>query len=94
MSKKKIKIDPEKYYSIRGATKLIPWIHTESTLQKIIHDDIRKNDNQLFKAIILKRNYQKRYYLKGENIINLIEKSEDGKLIENGNLLKDKNNKR
>lgn len=92
MSTKKTTIEPEKYYSIRETAKLIPWIHSEPTLQKIIHNDIEKNNNQLFKAIVLKRNKQRRYYLKGEHIINIIKMSESGKLIQDGRILTNKNN--
>jgi hypothetical protein len=94
MEKQKTKIDPEKYYSIRRTAKLIPWIHSEPTLQKIIHDDIQNNNNQLFKAVVLKRNKQRRYYLKGVNIINVIKMSESGNLIQNGSLLTNKKNDR
>jgi len=92
MEKLKTKIDPERYYSIRETARLIPWIHSEPTLQKIIHNDIEKNDNQMFKAVVLKRNKQRRYYLKGEHIINVIKMSESGNLIQNGSLLSDKKN--
>ncbi len=74
------KIDKNKYYSIRGAAKLIPWINCELSLQKLIHLDI-KNNNQIFKAIVLKRNKQRRYYIKGEHIINVIKKSETGEFV-------------
>jgi len=77
-------IIPDKYNSIQEAVKVIPWIHCTPTLQKIIDKDIKDNNNQLFKAIVLKRNKQKRYYIKGENLIELIEKSESGQLIQNG----------
>jgi hypothetical protein len=77
-------IDPNKYYSIRETSKLIPWIHCEPTLQRIIHNDIEKNNNQMFKAIVLKRNKQRRYYIKGEHIIEVIKKSESGELVQNG----------
>ena len=92
MEKQKIKIEPDRYYSIRETARLIPWIHSEPTLQKIIHNDIEKNNNQLFKAVVLKRNKQRRYYLKGEHIINVIKMSESGNLIQNGSLLSNKNN--
>lgn len=67
-------IDPLKHYSIRKTAKLIPWINCEPTLQKIIHYDIEENQNQLFKVIVLKRNKQRRYYIKGEHILNVIKK--------------------
>ena len=65
-------IQPNKYYSIRETAKILPWIKCEPTLKKMIHNDIDNNNNQLFKAIVLKRNKQRRYYIKGENIINII----------------------
>ena len=87
MEEQKNKIDPNKYYSIRETAKFIPWIHCEPTLQKIINNDIEKNNNQMFKAIRLKRNKQHRYYIKGEHIINVIKLSETGKLTQNGGVL-------
>lgn len=76
------KINKDKYYSIREATKLIPWINSEPTLQKLIHQDINDNNNQTFKAIVLKRKKQRRYYLKGENIENVIKKTNSGKNVQ------------
>lgn len=74
------KIDKNKYYSIREATKIIPWVNCEPSLQKIIHLDI-ENNNQIFKAIVLKRNKQRRYYIKGENIIDVIKKVKTGEFV-------------
>lgn len=87
MEDKKNIIDPNKYYSIRETAKFIPWIRCEPTLQKIINNDIERNSNQLFKAIVIKRNKQRRYYIKGEHIINVIKLSEEGKLTQNGRIL-------
>jgi len=91
MLTKQTTIESERYYSIRETARLIPWIHSEPTLQKIIQSDIDKNNNQLFKAVVLKRNKQRRYYIKGEHIINVIKMSESGELIQNGSLLTNKN---
>lgn len=76
------KIEKNKYYSIRKTAKLIPWINSEPTLQKLIHQDIDNNNNQMFKAIVLKRNKQRRYYIKGEYILDVIEKSNNGELVQ------------
>jgi len=78
------KIIPDKYYSIRETVKIIPWVNCAPTLQKTIDKDIAENRNQTFKAIVLKRNKQKRYYIKGENLIKLLKKSESGELVQNG----------
>ena len=75
------KIEKNKYYSIREATKLIPWVNCEPSLQRLIQLDIENNNNQLFKAIILKRNKQRRYYIKGEHIIEVMKKSETGEFV-------------
>jgi len=64
-------IEPEKMYSIREALKFLPFAKNEPTLQKLIMDDILNNESKKFKAIALMRNKRRRYYLKGENIINL-----------------------
>lgn len=76
------KIDKNKYYSIREAARLIPWINSEPTLQKLIHEDIDNNNNQLFKAIVLKRKKQRRYYIKGEYIADVITKSNSGEFVQ------------
>lgn len=75
-------INKNKYYSIREAARLIPWINSEPTLQKLIHYDIDNNNNQSFKAIVLKRKKQRRYYIKGENIIEVIKKSDSGEFVQ------------
>lgn len=78
------KIEPNKYYSIRQTAKLIPWIHSKPTLQKIIHTDIDENKNQLFKTFVLKRNKQKRYYIKGAHILEVMKKMKSGILTITG----------
>ena len=65
-------IQPEKLYSLRGASKLIPNIKYAQTLQNLIDLDIKETKGQVFKAKVLKRNKQKRYFLKGKDILNLI----------------------
>ncbi len=74
-------IDKNKYYSVREAAKIIPWVNCEPSLQKLIHIDIENNDNKVFKAMVLKRNKQRRYYLKGENILDVIKKTETGEFV-------------
>ena len=64
---------PEKLYSIREAAKLIPGINCGPTLQKIVDLDIKKTEGQIFNAKVLKRNKQKRYFLKGEDLIRIVE---------------------
>ena len=66
------KIQPDKYYSLRSASRLIPGIKCDPTLQKLIDLDIKDTKGQIFKAKVLKRNKQKRYYLKGEDISDII----------------------
>lgn len=77
---KKEEINLTRYYSIRETTKLIPWLNSEPTLQKMIHNDVKNNKNQLFKAIILKRSKQRRYYIKGEHIQSIIDRFNSGEL--------------
>lgn len=70
------KINKDKYYSIREAAKVLPWVNCEPTLQKLIQIDFEKNENKMFKAIVLKRNKQRRYYIKGENLLEVIRKKD------------------
>jgi hypothetical protein len=65
---------PDKLYSIREAAKLIPGIKCAPTLQKTIDADVKKTGGQNFKFKVLKRNRQKRYYIKGQDLIDLIKK--------------------
>jgi len=65
-------IQPDKLYSLRGASKLIPGIKCDPTLQKLIDLDIKETGGQIFKAKVLKRNRQKRYFLKGKDILDMI----------------------
>lgn len=75
------KVKSEQYYSLRETARLLPWINCEPTLQKQIDADILNNGNKTFKAIVLKRNKIKRYFIKGEIIINLIKEAEAGTLV-------------
>lgn len=68
----KTRIDKHKLYSVREAAQLIPGINCSPTLQKLIDLDIKKTNGQIFKAKVLKRNKQRRYFLKGEDLLNMI----------------------
>jgi len=78
----KSNIENNKFYSVRETTKLLSLGCSGPTLQKLIHSDIDTNGNQTFKAIVIKRNKQKRYYIKGENIIKLNEKIDRGEMVQ------------
>ena len=84
-------INSNKYYSIRQAAQFIPWINCEPTLQKMIQYDVNNNNNKLFKVKTIKRNIQKRYFLKGEDIINIVNRVETGELILENSTLREKN---
>jgi hypothetical protein len=66
-------IQPDKYYSVREAAKLIPGIKYSSALQKLIDLDIKETNGKIFKAKVLKRNKQRRYFIKGEDLMFIIE---------------------
>ena len=75
-------IDPTKYYNLSEILEgnFFAWIHSLPTLVKWIERD-REEDN------ILKANYSgeatgKRYFIKGENIIQFLAKWEDGNFSE------------
>lgn len=76
-------IDPNKLYSIHQAITFMPWVNCEPTLQKMIIEDIEKNNNEKFKAIVLRRSKTRRYYIKGENIINLVKEYNANETKEN-----------
>ncbi len=79
MKNNKQVIEPKAFYSIRKMLKHIPWITSTPTLQKYIDYDIEHNENKIFKAIVIQREKQKRYYIKGINILNYIKQTENGK---------------
>lgn len=66
-------IKKNKLYSTKEALDFIPWINTTVTFHKMIREDAEKNNSQKYGAIIIKRNSYQKYYLKGENILKLIE---------------------
>ena len=76
-----MKIQLDKLYSVREAAKLIPFINCGPTLQKLIDLDIKKTKGQVLKVKVLKRNKQRRYFLRGEDLKNII----DNKIIETKN---------
>ncbi len=67
-------IQLDKLYSVREAAKLIPGVKYSSALQKMIDLDIKENNGQIYKAKVLKRNKQRRYFLKGEDLLKIINK--------------------
>jgi len=67
-------IQLDKLYSVREAAKLIPGIKYSSALQKMIDLDIKETGGQIFKAKVLKRNKQRRYFLRGEDLLKIINK--------------------
>jgi hypothetical protein len=71
-TKKQNEIKAEELYSVREATNLIPGIVCSPTLQKLIDYDIKNNDNKVFNAKILKRKKQRRYFIKGEDLLRII----------------------
>lgn len=72
-------IDPEKYYSpselMRENT--FPWIKSIMTLMRILKS---QEGEILFKPIIQHLGKNKRYYIKGGNIIEVLQRAERGDL--------------
>jgi hypothetical protein len=72
-TKKQNLIESEKLYSVREATNLIPGIVCSPTLQKLIDNDVKNNNNKIFNAKILKRKKQRRYFIKGEDLLRIVQ---------------------
>ena len=73
----KNKIDNEKYYSMNSIIilDLIPWIKSVRTLRRWI-----EKDNTVLKANIVGSKTARRYYIKGEHIITIVEKAKKGQI--------------
>jgi hypothetical protein len=67
------KIQKNKLYSMQEALQYIYWIRNLTTFRQLIIDDIENNNNRTYNAIVLQRGVNKRYYLKGENIIKILQ---------------------
>lgn len=78
-------IKPNTYYSLRQIFKLkvFPWIHSFVTLRRLVKKDIEKETN-LFKAIIIGQGRGTRYKIKGQTLIDLLEKIDKEGLMLNG----------
>lgn len=60
-----------KCYSARKAMQFIPQITNEPAMRRFIDEDMKGKN--ILNAKILKRSKQKRYYIKGENLIALLQ---------------------
>ena len=80
-----MKINPNKYYSLRQIFKLeiFTWIKSFTTLRRLVRRDIEKDTN-LFKAIIVGQGRGTRYKIKGQILIDVLEKIEKEGLTING----------
>lgn len=69
-------INPNEYYNLHAIFKmqLLPWIKSFATLKNLVDQDIEKYNGQKFKAIKTGSNQGTRYKIKGEHLIELINK--------------------
>jgi hypothetical protein len=78
-------IDPDRYYNINSISRLrlLPWIHSYATIRRYVKFDM-EHDNFL-KAMVKPSltSSGERFFIKGENIIKVIAKFEDGTLFLN-----------
>jgi hypothetical protein len=74
-----MEIDPNKYYALRETVQFLPWDVSEPTFQKLIMDDINNNSGKKYNAKVLMRHKKRRYYIKGESIIQLIKEVQANK---------------
>lgn len=80
MNKKEQKtiIEPEKWYSLSEMVeaRLFPWCRNIATYRKYVLAD--RQANNYLKAIITGQGIQRKYRVKGKNIINYLVNVEDG----------------
>jgi hypothetical protein len=74
------KIKTEEYYS---ATRIIksgwfPWIKSSMTFLQMLRSEDKAM--KLYKPVVRQKGQQTRYLIKGETILSIIKKSEEGKL--------------
>ena len=69
----------EEYYSpsVLMRNNIFPWIKSTMTFMSIIKSE---RGRELFKPIIKESNKTKRYYIKGEDVIKVLELADNGKL--------------
>lgn len=73
-------IDPNKYYSSRQVVmmNILPW-RSPLTFNFKLTD---KKWIEIFNPVVEQKKVNKRYYIKGENIIKFLKMAEEGKLYE------------
>ena len=72
-------IDKEKYYSVNQIfqEELIPWFNSHVAITNFVES---KDGSAILKPIIKQSKKRKAFLIKGEKIIELIKKAEEGKL--------------
>lgn len=78
---KKTKIESEKWYKLIDIVKMniFPWLKGIKCVRDWVNRD-QKGKNKL-KAMITGEGTQKRYFIKGSNILEFIKSCEDGKYL-------------
>ena len=81
-----MEINTEKYYTLQEVYKfnILKWFKSYSTLKRWVKKDIEKHDNKLFKVIKHGKGVGTRYLIKGETLLEIIKKVENGYIF-NGN---------
>ena len=74
-----VKIDKNTHYSVRQITenKWLPWATSHPTLTEFLNT---KKGRSVLKPIIKHTDKYRKYYVKGETLIDVIKKSETGTL--------------
>ncbi len=82
-----MEINTEKYYTLQEVYKcnVLSWFKSYSTLKRWVKKDIEKHDNKFFKAIKHGKGVGTRYLIKGETLLEIIKKVEDGYIFNNNN---------
>ena len=78
---------PDEYYSLQQILdmRVLPWIKGFSTLSKLVKKDIDRNNSQLFKAVVIGKKQGTRYMIKGQHLLDLLDKMNKEGFILNGN---------
>lgn len=79
-AKVKNKIKPSEYYSLKDIVQygMLPWYSSFEYVRKVVRKDYQNRN--IMKAIITGEGTNRKYQIKGENIIKFINAVENGKV--------------
>jgi hypothetical protein len=58
---------------MREVVEFLPYVNNITVLRQLIQDDLLNNNSKIYGAIVVQLKTNKRYYIKGEKIIKILE---------------------